>query len=66
MNGCNVSFAKSRVEDCLELNFRYVDYQPLVYLSYSSYVCWISVRETRAKCFLSVRVSINASDQLWH
>ena len=52
-----MSFAKSRVEDCLELNFRYVDYQTLAYLSYSSYVCWISVRATRAKRFISVRVS---------
>ena len=25
-----MSFAESRVEDCLELNFRYVDYQTLV------------------------------------
>ena len=24
----NVLFAESRVEDCLELKFRYVDYQP--------------------------------------
>ena len=27
LNGCNISFAESRVEDCLESNFRYVDYQ---------------------------------------
>ena len=58
-SGCNVSFAE--VEDCLELNFRYVDYQTLAHLSYSSYVCWISVCAARAKRFLSVRVSINAS-----
>ena len=36
--GCNVSFAESRVGDCLELNFKYVDYQSLAYLSYSSCV----------------------------
>ena len=29
LNGCNVSFAESRVEDCLELNFKHVDYQTL-------------------------------------
>ena len=61
LNGCNVSFAESWVEDFLELNFRYVDYQTLAHLSYSSCVCWISVRATRAQRFLSVRVSINAS-----
>ena len=61
LNGCNLSFAESRVEECLKLNFRYVDYQTLVQLSYSSYVCWISVCATRAKCFLSVRVPSNAS-----
>ena len=26
LNRCNVLFAESWVEDCLELNFRYVDY----------------------------------------
>ena len=25
LNGCNVLFAESGVEDCLELNFRYAD-----------------------------------------
>ena len=35
LNRCNVSFAKSRVEDCLELNFKYVDYQTLAHLSYT-------------------------------
>ena len=50
-------FAESQVEDCLDMNFRYVNYQTLAHLSYSSYVCWISVCATRAKCFLSVRVS---------
>ena len=33
------SLAKSWVEDCLELNFRYVDYQTLAHLSYGSCVC---------------------------
>ena len=61
MNGCNVSFAESGVEDCLELNFKYVDYQSLAYLSYSSCVCWISVRATKAQRFLSVRESISVS-----
>ena len=61
MNGCNVLFAESRVEDCLELNFRYVDYQPLAHLSYSSYVRWRSVHETRVKCYSRVQVSINVS-----
>ena len=61
MNGCNVLFAESRVEDCLELNFRYVDYQPLALLSYSAYVCWRSVRETRVKRYSRVQVSINIS-----
>ena len=32
LNGCNVSFAVSQIEDCLELNFRYVDYQTLAHL----------------------------------
>ena len=55
LNKCNVLFAESLVEDCLELNFRYVDYQPLLaHRSYSSYVCWRSVRATGAKHFLSV------------
>ena len=52
---------EARVEDCLELNFKYVDYQSLAYLSYSSCVCWISVRATRVQRFLSVRESISAS-----
>ena len=33
----------------------------LAYLSYSSYVCWTSARETRAQSLLSVQASINAS-----
>ena len=45
----------------LELNFKYADYQTLAHLSYSSCVCLTSVRATRAQCFLSVRVIINAS-----
>ena len=62
LNECNVLFAESLVEDCLELNFRYVDYQPLLaHLSYISYVCWRSVHATRVKHFLSVQVSINTS-----
>ena len=61
MNGCNVSFAVSQIEDCLELNFRYVDYQTLAHLSCSSCVYWISARATRAQHFLSVRESISAS-----
>ena len=55
----DVLFAESWVEDCLELNFRYVDYQPLALLSYSSYVCWRSVR--RVEHYLRVRVSIIVS-----
>ena len=38
----NILFVKSQIEDCLELNFKYVDYQTLAHLSYSSYVCWTS------------------------
>ena len=60
LNGCNSSFAKSWVyiEDCLQLNFKYVDYQTL---AYSSYMCWISVCATTAQPFLNVRVSISVS-----
>ena len=61
MNGCNVLFAVSQIEDCLELNFRYVDYQTLAHLSCSSCVHWISACATRAQRFLSVRESISAS-----
>ena len=61
MNRCNISFAISRVEDCLELNFKYVDYQTLAHLSYSSCVCLTSVRAARAQRFLSVRVLISDS-----
>ena len=61
MNGCNVSFAVSQIEDCLELNFRYVDYQTLAHLSCSSCVYWIPVRATRVQCFISVQESISAS-----
>jgi len=61
LNGCNVSFAVSQIEDGLELNFRYVDYQTLAHLSCSSCVYWISARATRAQLFLSVRESISAS-----
>ena len=61
MNGSNVSFAVSQIEDCLELNFRYVDYQTLAHLSCSSCVYWISARATRVQRFLSVRESISAS-----
>ena len=45
----------------LELNFKYTDYETLAYLSYSSYVCWTSARETRAQSLLSVQASISAS-----
>ena len=38
INGCNVLFAQSRVEDCLELNFRYVDYQPLAVVQFTSQI----------------------------
>ena len=51
-----MSFAESRVEDCLELNLRYVDYQTLAHLSYSSYVCWIYVPATRAKLVTKVHL----------
>ena len=61
MNRCNISFDISRVEDCLELNFKYVDYQTLAHLSYSSCVCLTSVHAARAQRFLSVRVLIGAS-----
>ena len=55
LNGCNVSIAESQVEDCLEMKiFRYVDYQTLAYLSYSSCVCWISVRENKSATCLSI------------
>ena len=29
LNGCNALFAESWVEECLELNFKHVDYQTL-------------------------------------
>ena len=61
MNRCNISFAISRVEDCLELNFKYIDYQTLAHLSYSSCVCLTSVRTARVQRFLSVRVLISDS-----
>ena len=61
MNGCNISVAKSRVEDCLELNFKYTNYQTLAHLSCSSYVCWTSGHTTRAQRFSSVRASISPS-----
>ena len=61
MNRCNISFAISWVEDCLELNFKYVDYQTLTHLSYSSCVCLTSVRAARAQRFLSVRVLVSDS-----
>ena len=64
--GCNVSFAVSQIEDCLELNFRYVDYQTLAHLSCSSCVYWISAHATRAQRFLSVRESISASTVVSH
>ena len=32
LNRCNLSLAKSWVEDCLELTFKYVDYQTLAHL----------------------------------
>ena len=60
MNSCNISFAISRIEDCLELNFKYADYQALGHLSYSSCVCLTSVHAARAQRFISVRVLINA------
>ena len=61
MNTCTISLAITRVEDCLELNFKYADYQALAHLSYSSCVRLTSVRATRAQRFISVRVLINAS-----
>ena len=61
LNRCNISFAISWVEDCLELNFKDIDYQTLAHLSYSSCVCWTSVHATRVQRFLSVRVLISAS-----
>ena len=61
MNRCNISFARYRVEDCLELNFKYVDHQTLAHLSYSSCVCLTSVRAARAQRFLSVRELISDS-----
>ena len=49
-------FAVSQIEDCLELNFRYVDIS-----TPSSCVYWISAGSKRAQHFLSVRESISAS-----
>ena len=48
LNGCNVSFAESRVEDYLELKFKYVDYQtlaqhPTLQLLCLLSWCWTSV-----------------------
>ena len=42
-----MSFAESQVEDCSELNFRYVDYQTLAHLSYSSYICMRNESKSR-------------------
>ena len=53
LNGFNVLFAESWVEDCLELNFRYVDCQPLAHLSYSIClleICACNKSETLLKC----------------
>ena len=52
-----ISFAESRVEDCLQLNF---NYQALAYPSYSFCVCWTSAHATKAQHFSSVRASISA------
>ena len=59
LNRCNISFAISRVEDCLELNFKYVDYQTLAHLSYSS--SWPLCTQKGRNVFLSVRVLISDS-----
>ena len=61
IGACNILFAQFQVEDCLEMNVKYLDYQLLMYLSYSYYVCWRSVRATRVKCYLSVQVSVKFS-----
>ena len=58
-----MSFAISRVEDCLELNFKYADYQTLAHLSYSFCVYLTSVHVSRAQHFLSVRVLISVSSR---
>ena len=64
LNRCNIPFAKSLVEDCLELNFKYVDYQTLAHLSCNSYVCWTSEHATRVQRFLSVQASISPSSSI--
>ena len=48
---CYISFAKSWIEDCWELNFKYVNYQTLAYLSYISCVCWTSVHAKKCSIF---------------
>ena len=61
LNGSNVSFAESRVEDCLELNFMHVNYQTLAHLILQ-FLCLLDLcARNKGETFLSVRVSINAS-----
>ena len=60
LNRCNISFAKSWVEDCLELNFKHIAHQTLAHLSCNFYVCWTSGGATRAR-FLSVQASVGPS-----
>ena len=49
LNRCNVSFAESRVEDCLELNFRY-DYQTILQFLYLLDLCAHNKSATFLEC----------------
>ena len=57
LNSCKSLFAESQTEDCLELNFKNIDYETLAYRYHSSYVCWTSARANTVHCLLSVQVS---------
>ena len=62
MNRCSISFAKSRVEDCLELNFKYVDYQTLAHAPILQFLCLGDLcAHNKSATFLSVRASISSS-----
>ena len=61
LNRYNILFAISWIEDCMELHFKYVEYQTLAHLSYSSCVSLTSRCAARAQRFLSVRVLISDS-----
>ena len=52
LNSCKSLFVESQTEDCLELNFKYIDYETLAYLYHSSYVCWTSAHGVKQECIV--------------